>query len=474
MDQSPEINFRLGSKAQEFRSSGSFTDVILRYNSEEFPAHRIILAKFSGWFKKYFTADKTVLKPNCQITIDIPENPEDSIKTVLTALYEGKLKLTVENAPAILKICVFYEIPHLTVAVRNFVSDSVNQTTVLHYARRFIEYGLLQDAKGLAGIIAEELDKYYKNPGVPGNITEQQIFEAVSDGRVFADVVSHEKMVSSQACNTEEKVVGIIDKYVGERIITNIEEQEALASIINWEQPESYLYLVKFKCDWLPARIYRKLVCKVIDNRRKNANCFEEDSNKQGKDVSRWFVFSWITSVSKAIETKSTPVVKINEFIRTLGGESKPFNPVLFGIVDAKVVGRIAGKIYGPENILDGTDSFLSITSGQKEAAVSLLFGKHDTLNISKITFDFKVFRTPNSGAQTIGKEEDKYFKVPSYVDIQSKLNGNENTKLQFKGISDLTEADLNQKFNEITFSYAGSVITIFRIANVEFVGQFL
>ena len=379
MAQAFGFNERINSKLNQFRSDKVFIDVILRSNNDEIPAHGLLLSKYSKWFKEQLS--QLERKRNEPVIIDLPVNPNSAMQAVIEAFYSGRLNLTIKNATSILKIGVFYGIDPITQIVRHFIQKNLNPTTALVYAAELINLDLIVDAQKLSKCIAGELHEIVHSPGVPRQISKEQIFKAVSDGRVFASIIK-EAIFSKDITDgktvhpalTEEQKVEIIDEYVGDKDIKIEDEKEQLASAINWDSPNSYKYLVHYKCDWVPPRISRKLLYKILNARRENSKVFKEDSNHANSKLSRWFPFAWIQVTADAIPTKETPLVYVNKFISTFGGCTSPINPSDFGFINANDDHPYTGEVYSPhfhpKKMLEHSqDYFSALNSGSVPSA---------------------------------------------------------------------------------------------------------
>ena len=487
------INERLFSRLDAFRSNSTFVDVVLRYNEDEYLAHRIFLAKYSAWFRDYFKNEQEsgkVLEANERVYIDLPENPNGAMLLILNALYSGHLKITISNAPDLLKVSVFYGFNQFSQLIRSFVKKTLTEQTCLEYAQQFIQHDLIDDAKSLCKFIAEKLVDDFTQVGVPHAVNKKNVFAKITDGRVFAEILKNpvfndlikDKKGNDVTILSEDDKVRLIDEYIGDRVVDLIEEQEALASVIDWTTDYAHTYLVRYRCDWVPASISRYLYNKILDFRRNDVTVFEKDCESAAPTLSRWFPFSWFQFIADAIPTTETPIVDVNKFISTLGGCASQFNPIDYGMINTEIDEATQSQgnvLYPAKYIVEDSPSFFAaytnLETKQVPAAV-LNYGKHVKIQSTDI------YINPCVLIVLEGQTPVKYItRSSNYQPIPDQIIVTTNNKDTFANIRKPATKEIatvipyNQTFTEIKFSLKPqSPYQLLRLLKVDIRGKFL
>ena len=86
------------SKCSEFRREGEFIDVSLKVGDTLFPAHRVVLASYSDYFRAIFTDGKEAN----QELIELDEKRISPEKIVMDSIYSGDLHVNQKNVFEIL------------------------------------------------------------------------------------------------------------------------------------------------------------------------------------------------------------------------------------------------------------------------------------------------------------------------------------------------------------------------------------
>ena len=524
------LSLQLEPQGRFFRKDGKFLDVVLISGNKKYEAHRIVLAMNSSWFYEYFDQRKEIekLEPNQKMVIDLPCNPCDCFSVVLDSIYTGKLELTPKNAPSIYKIVEFYGISKYVEPLKNYISKTISESTVLFYANQFIKYEMFEQASILTHFIAKCIHAIFDQPNTSHRVTLKAIYENVNDGRVFAEALNDKKLreltkeeidaklerrynkalkiynekkeeKNDQKPNevaynkritflTEDQKVSIVDEYVGDRRM-NEEEREALAKVADWEKEDSYKYLVHYKCDWLPARISRELIKKILVIRKNSLDAFSKQSETALDPVSRWYPFSWITSIAETDETLSTPVVKIIDFISTLGGVVNEFNPQEYGFINPEEEGTILGvqhyKRFLVKNIFETNEKFyVGRGKGNVSPGFILKFGQSTRIKPERIIINSHIEKNvPHIDValsqQEISKIPKSYRVAPSSVIIQTFSDGKESEEKILEtrngiGEKSFCELGINDEFDSIKVQLKGEgPIQVLRIKHIEIVGSF-
>jgi hypothetical protein len=143
-------------------------------------------------------------------------------------------------------------------------------------------------------------------------------------------------------------------------VLTDDVEREALAGVVSWTDYAAHARLVEYRCDWLPDRLSRPLLSRVLDNRRASSAPLSTDVAATDRDVSRWYFLSWLRAIAQARRTRRAPAVDVLEFIRTFGGSTNIESPKLYGFVQVFSSVEPLGVQFEPENILKPNKYFMA------------------------------------------------------------------------------------------------------------------
>lgn len=397
------LNIRLGIQFDDFRHSNQFTDCLLISGETRFPCQRIVLAKISKWFDKYFE-EHPITKYGDICEIDLPVNPNNVLDQFLNLIYTNYADVNINNLPLLLKMSVFYDCPIITKALQNLYHDATNDETVLHLAKEFIALDLIDDARSLAPHIAHHLKKIH-NGEADLRYTIEDLFKSLSPS-VFAAVINQDLLKQASENEkqfTDEDKVRYIDNFVlyHGKEITDEKEKEDLASPIDWNSPIAFQYLARHQCDWLPARIARPLISRILKNRQTLQRYLEKSIKKSAPEVSRWYIYSWAQSCRNASYERDDPEVNVVQFIRTLGGTTNPIDPVKYGFMnsfctpcDEKTLEGIPiAPDFGPTNVLltDDQKYFMAIKKDGVYPGVGIDLGELARFTPHRIILNTKV-----------------------------------------------------------------------------------
>lgn len=471
-------------------STDVFNDCIIKFNSGvEYPFVRIILAKNSKYFDNYFEVNDQQKLPiiiNVDKCID-----QKAMIEFLKFLYSNYLKLDVYNIPALLKIARHYEFLVIGKLLERFYMDAAqNDDTLIHFVSEFIKYDLESDALLLAPNIALHLFRIEKKDP-DEKFTCTQIYQAVTP-RVFAEILKEKNKLEDSKISRDplrsqlylydpskvdidKKNILHIENYV--KLYTEHHEltendKEYLASVIEWDMEKNSnapSYLIKYKCDWLPANYSQPLIERILKTRNLRIKQFNRNLKQQPDQVSRWFSLSWIRTIK--INEAPNEDLPIIEFIRTIGGTSKPVDPVKHGLIKVYSSKPLITK-NKPQNALirDPKLYFESRAFDKQPPYISIDLGPNTLFRPRNVFFDSRYLREStkynNKGIVTSVlaqvKEQDK-MSQPVTLSV---VNNNSPYLCSFN----------NKPGSEIKFTLNGLTsknFDVFRVTELEVIGNF-
>ena len=430
-----EIKVRLPFLLREIgqQVDGLF-DCILQVGDTQIKCNRFLLAKNSKWFYEYFEAHP---KPGPEFTsnnvvvVHINNIQPKYVINFMDILYKNYLRLDIYNIPHLLKIADYYKFPHITRILRTFYIDaSKDNRTLMHFAKTFIENGLVNDAISLAEKISQHFINAEKQENVIFTIAE--IYDALSPP-VFAAVLKERqkklqkigvstvndettdknelKIVNESIINNINRyklvkepisdllVVKYIEDFVKNKGISTLtdDDKESLAEVLKSYtfdnlglDGQARSYMLKYDCDWFPARYARKQINEILKKRKEVLINIKRKLNNLNNETitNRWFVMSLVKNVKNAdSRPEDTPVI---EFIRTLGGAVNPFNPVLHGFINIESTKPCIDKRKPEYPFIQNPDCyFFAVKDGNdKNPYIGFDLGKNVSFNPTQLYFD--------------------------------------------------------------------------------------
>ena len=398
------INQRLPSHFHAFKQNdGRFCDVILDFPKHSpIKAHRVLLAKESEWFHEYF-AEHPMRQGETVQTVACPVNSGEVFPEIIKFLYENQIQITLEKIPPLYHCAYFYNFRKLLTITRMHLQRAINKQTALFLCSNLVKYGMDEAASLIAPLFAEELLHIYENQSAM--FTKSDIFKVCSPF-VLSVVLKNFQL----DILTEEKKVELIDEYVGDRVIENEDDKEALASVIDWTSDKAHNILVANKCDWLPAHISRGLYSKAINARRETLVAFNKTLENAQDYIGRWYPLSWLTSISKAELSTDPPKVEALDFMSTFGIYNKKLDPRKYALVEVESSKPLSEE-FDPSTLLTGENYFVSRTGENELPYFEIDFGIHAGI----VTHDLGI-SCEAKNAQGTQKEVPQVLSITGYI----------------------------------------------------------
>ena len=149
------MNRRLHQQQQDmlrtmnsFRKSRTFCDVILVVENRKLPAHRVVLAASSSFFKAFFTSELTQEKSSDELKVNLQDFHPNNIEELLNFVYTGECGVSEKNAEELLVIADYFDIPSLKETCAEFLMISLKPSNCLRiqiFAERY-NHELLYEA----------------------------------------------------------------------------------------------------------------------------------------------------------------------------------------------------------------------------------------------------------------------------------------------------------------------------------------
>lgn len=461
---------RLPCHFQNYREHGHLIDCVIKCCDKEFPAHRLVLARYSDFFRQLFLS--TTSQDMYQFTPDF--NPQNCLISVVDFLYTGRIEIDASNVVAILvtadhyKISVLKDIAHFRYCELLETMTSVD--IALTFARHCADYGYSEQQNEVIPIIAQNFNSF----------THDQLFESLN-AAYLSEVLMSDKLPNL----TADERLSLIDDFDSVKPVVDETDKAKLARVIDWSSNDAYMYLARHKCAWMPSKIVRPLYKKVIIARRQTAIELRRRTEAGPDTTSRWFPFTWVAEVKKASGRVAGVSQDLVKFATTLGTNSTTVKGDLMGVIHVTSSGTT--ETFPVQNAFDGKPDtyFQGIWSQGEEAPfVSLGFGPLAYFSVEKVRL---VCRTPEFIEKKNAKlrelrqlsEEDTRTRcpVPKRIAFVGR-NGNKVTRLVRVFTEDVIDVNLDSPISDLCVSLdvqdGAEVVAVLRIFAIEVYGEFV
>ena len=372
-------------KFQNYRENGYLIDCVIRFPEKDCPVHRLVLAKYSAFFRRLFAAGSS----NDMFTF-VPEfNPQNSLMLAVDFLYTGTVAIDASNVVAILATAEHYEIPILAECAASKYAELATEKTALTFAKQCVEYGVSEINNKVVPIIADHFNSWPREK-LFGSMNASFLAEVLLL-KVKPESTSDE-VLSCRAKSefTSDEVLSIIDQFHETTPVKDENEMEKLARTIDWTSSDAYMFLARHKCRWVPPRIGRPLYRKMMAARRRTYYEWQKRAMQQNEasESSRWFTLAWAQEVRNAtgrVETTSNLI----RFASTLGSDKQPLPPTALGTI--QIDGSPATQEFAVDYAFDGKPDtyFMSILEDEHDRApfVSFKFGQRASFVVDSLKF---------------------------------------------------------------------------------------
>jgi len=359
------INTDIGKQFDVFRDKGLFCDCVLSFQGNTVKnCHRLVLSRFSSWFRKAFMSKSD----QCELAeIVLPVNPNEIMTDIIDCLYNGKILVSQTKIASLCYCAKFYDMKIFLMIGKSQFLKVLSLSNAIFLTTEMLSFNLEELAVLISPLFANEMIKFFTKG--ESYFSLKEIFSTVSP-KMFSAILKSE--VFNQI--SYEKKVDLIDQYVGGREIAGKEDQEALASVINWEEEDSHRYFVQYCCDWVPASLSRTFYSKILTIRRNIYNNMVSVLPTNKEDLDHWIPYSWIHYISEAKDFDGQPIVNAVSFLSDFGISKTKINPERFSFLLTDSSKPLSSN-YSLASFLMGDSYFLSKTDSESIPYISLEFG---------------------------------------------------------------------------------------------------
>jgi hypothetical protein len=328
---------RLTAKFDEYRSEGLFVDARYYIGGREYFAHKLVLARHSGFFRKFFESANDLTVP---ITLPLPFRGDDTFQFMINFIYTRRLsteRRDLGNLISIRSIAAFYDVDLLAMVSKDLYDK---------YYRNALK------SRPSAGIVlgAISLLKTYNVQPLPDiqNLIDEGSARFAHSQELYIDLVAKyvdvihgpitplvTPYILAQLLRRnkppDREIIQIIEKYVSDQGGQKI-DASPLEELIEWDSLEWLKGFSEYNFRWLSDRRMRRSISQVIDRRRtdcKGWNAFVDEA--QEHRFCRWHILRWLGQFDACSEKPKE--FELFHFLETLNGLTRPVGLCRMGFI---------------------------------------------------------------------------------------------------------------------------------------------
>ena len=164
----------------ELRNQALLCDVHLVAEGTKFPAHRVVLATASPYFKAMFTGG---FKENQMSEITLNDTSSEGLKCVLDAIYTGELSLSAENVCDIIPLANQLQLNEIVEHCGIFLSQNVSRHNCLSFLCVAEKYDLQEAVDKCNKFVLENFDTVSQSTEFT-NLSKQKLCWYLSDDQL--------------------------------------------------------------------------------------------------------------------------------------------------------------------------------------------------------------------------------------------------------------------------------------------------
>jgi hypothetical protein len=352
---SMKVRMRLASQLNDYRTRTPpvFTDVRYSVGGHYFLAHKLVLARYSSFFRTLFAA--SLPGP---VELDIPFDESGTFQLVVDFLYTGNLNLRAANLPTVLglfMISIFYGIAVVTEMLRDVLTAQIREkygtdtpadlagfcALIACYRRVSLAWSGARDSLGDAmdRLINASLTALRDSQSLFTDVLSRHLLTLLASQR-HALLTSITPFLLSRVLKAHkipnEEAAALIEGFM--RSTTDIALTAAdltdLNAAIDWEDEDAYRLFSEYALDWVDSSIARRCLARLVEQRTATLSALSERvSALTAGEVSRWFASSWLLAVRESAGNTVDPPVELLSYISRFGGSGSPSDPVALGFL---------------------------------------------------------------------------------------------------------------------------------------------
>ena len=456
-----EILDRISNKFAEFRKNKVFCDCKIVFKEKEVFAHRIILSKYSQFFKNLFISSNDAGIFSFKVEYD----PLNTLESIIDFFYNNDIIINYSNIIALIANCNYYKVPVLIDILKDQLIKFINRDTALSFCHQCVEFNVTDHTDNFLPEIAKNWSYY----------SIQQIYNNVD-----ATILAHLLMDPNLPDMSDDRKIQIIDEFVKKYKNITEKERELFSKVIDWEVLDGYKYFIKHECSWVLPSISRKFLRRIMKERR---STYKKLNNKietvKADSVSKLFLYSWMLSLRKADSVSDTYSIPIINYMSSFGGLSEGLDPITTGNISAESSPQCGKdrKINDAFGYNKGK-YFLSIGSQTQDPYITINFGD------SSFLIPHNIILCCTSEDQ-INEKLSKFKERKKKIDVKTlspapstiEIIGNKNIELYKDEYKDKIPVNTSTPLQELTLKISDNNVAgykIFRIFSVEIEGEFL
>ena len=443
-------------KFNDFRKKDLFIDCsfIRSWSEPGIKCHRILISKFSTFFKKYFSM-KTYDPENIQVHIPFTTN-DNSFQQIIDFMYTNQIQISEKNVMNILAHSILYGISSLEIMIKDILIPRITDSNVLLFLKTITDLHIPEEVLNKFPDLCENLERLIKESFFLTDFVALHFSDFSESISKIYDSVNPRllSMILKATDLSDGKKAKIINDYVETKknfILFKEKDFIYLTNVINWDTEDSYIYLTQNTCDWVIPSVSRRLYSKILTKRRESSHAFSDKTEKLKSTIfQNWFSFAWITVVADSLGQKETPQIELADFIGTLGNLVPFFNPLKYRLFRSVSSAPMNEKYFSDAFIFDNSDKYFLSKRDPR-----LRNSKKDNALFIGFNLDQNCFRVNNIVVEFLDKERGKptsdskklFYKKPHIMKLMVSANTNNPNEKREKHIFDKF-VELNTPFS--------------------------
>lgn len=309
--------------------SSTFCDCTFKIGHKVIKLHKIILAKYSNYFCKYF-----IEHPNSPEVIDFQSNDypnfHDKFDDFIDMLYNEYAKIDVEDIAAFLKIATLYEFEIIKKNLVNVLRQVFKDDHFLTILKGLADFELNDQAQEFMPLITKHFWTSYTDAN-DKKFTIKQIYESISP-KILSSILQNQDI--QRHLNTIARIE-CIETFLKSYKKPLTEDDKKELEKVDPDLKNNFRIILKFKCSWMTDKTSLELLGKLLTRRQDSIKTFEKQIKKTKQvTYSHWYELSFIKAI--ALGERISPPIEVDliRFLSTVGNLSAPINPVKYHFIE--------------------------------------------------------------------------------------------------------------------------------------------
>jgi len=309
------MNDLLGrTRFYRFFTEKLFIDFTIKCGTERIMCHKIVLVQSSKYFSDFFSRNPFAKE------IEIPYYLDYSLSGIIESCYSNRIEVDIKSVIPVLKYSSMLGIVHIYNQCKTFLIAHLKDSNRMKYAAQLCNLGL-------SDVISNPESISYFSSCLKNHAMQKKLFSAITPD-FFVNLMGYP---DNSHYSNKQKICLIEVMYQVRGFISD-ECRDSLASLIDWNEPDSYLYFMQYDLLWVPDRIARPFIGIALNNRISTVSCLCNEF-KTIESTNSLYLMSWASFIYQSKPFKYPMNVEALSFISTQFGICRHFNIADYGLI---------------------------------------------------------------------------------------------------------------------------------------------